>query len=124
MKIIDLLVKISKGEEVPKKIRIDHWSYKFEWEENLNNYYDNSVDIDLMSVLCMSKEELNYGVEIIEEEKKLEESSKVVAEDKVFDPIETYTLEITAKRSQLLALREFLKNNNMDFKRVENKESK
>ena len=59
-----------------------------------------------------------------QEEKKLEESSMVVVEEKVFDPIETYTLEITAKRSQLLALREFLKNNNMDFKRVENKEPK
>jgi hypothetical protein len=72
MKVIDLLVKRSKGEEVPKKIRIDHWCYKFEWVEHLDNYYDNSADIDLMSVLSMSKEELNYGVEIIEEEKKIE----------------------------------------------------
>jgi hypothetical protein len=70
MKVIDLLVKISKGEEMPKKIRIDHWHYKFEWAEDLDNYYDNSADIDLMSALSMSKEELNYGVEIIEESKE------------------------------------------------------
>lgn len=69
MKVIDLLVKIANGEEVPKKIRIDHWCYKFEWVEHLDNYYDNSADIDLMSALSISKEELNYGVEIIEEKK-------------------------------------------------------
>lgn len=69
IKIIDLLNKIANGEEVPKKIRIDHWCYKFEWVEHLDNYYDNSADIDLMSALSMSKEELNYGVEIIEEKK-------------------------------------------------------
>lgn len=69
MKVIDLLNKIANGEEVPKKIRIDHWCYKFEWVEHLDNYYDNSADIDLMSALSMSKEELNYGVEIIEEKK-------------------------------------------------------
>jgi len=70
MKIIDLLNKIANGEEVPKKIRIDHWCYKFEWVEHLDNYYDNSADTDLMSALSMSKEELNYGVEIIEEPKE------------------------------------------------------
>lgn len=80
MRVIDLLVKISKGEEVPKKIRIDDWRYKFEWEEDLDNYYDNSEDIDLMSALSMSKEELNYGVEIIEEEKKIELPEKLEIE--------------------------------------------
>ena len=73
MKIIDLLNKIANGEEVPKKIRIDHWCYKFEWVEHLDNYYDKSEDIDLTSALSMSKEELNYGVKIIEEEKNIQE---------------------------------------------------
>ena len=57
--------------------KIDHWCYNFEWVEHLDNYYDNSADIDLMSALSMSKEELNYGVEIIEE-----------LEDKEYDDIE------------------------------------
>lgn len=72
MKIIDLLNKIANGEEVPKKIRISHWCYKFEWVEHLTNYYDKSNDIDLMSCLSMNKEELNYEVEILEEDKKIE----------------------------------------------------
>lgn len=67
IKVIDLLNMISKGEEVPKKIRIDHWSYKFEWSEHDSNYYDKHEDIDLMSCLSMDKEELNYEVHKIEE---------------------------------------------------------
>lgn len=77
MKVIDLLNKIAKGEKVPKKIRIDHWCYKFEWVEHLDNYYDESADIDLMSVLSMSKEELNYEVKIIKEEKDIEPIKQV-----------------------------------------------
>jgi hypothetical protein len=73
MRIIDLLNKIANGEEVPKKIRIDHWCYKFEWAEHDSNYYDKHEDIDLMSCLSMDKEELNYEVEILEEEKKIPE---------------------------------------------------
>ena len=73
MKIIDLLNKISNGEEVPKKIRIDHWCYKFEWIEHQSNYYDKHNEIDLMSCLSCDKEELNYEVHEIEEEKKIPE---------------------------------------------------
>lgn len=69
MKIIDLLNMISKGEELPKKIRIDHWSYKFEWVEHESNYYDKQEDIDLMSCLSCDKEELNYEVHEIEVKK-------------------------------------------------------
>jgi hypothetical protein len=76
MKIIDLLNMISKGEEVPKKIRIDHWSYKFEWVEHESNYYDKHEDIDLMSCLSCDKEELNYEVHEIEEENKIPEKLK------------------------------------------------
>ena len=72
MKIIDLLNKIANGEEVPKRIRIDHWCYKFEWVEHDSNYYDKHEDIDLMSCLSMDKEELNYEVHKIEEDKKIE----------------------------------------------------
>ena len=77
MKIIDLLNKIVNGEEVPKKIRIDHWCYKFEWIEHQSNYYDKYNEIDLMSCLSCDKEELNYGVEILEEEKKIPEKLNI-----------------------------------------------
>ena len=73
MRIIDLLNKIANGEEVPKKIRIDHWCYEFEWAEHDSNYHDKHEDIDLMSCLSMDKEELNYEVHEIEEEKKIPE---------------------------------------------------
>lgn len=73
MKVIDLLNKISNGEEVPKKIRIEHWCYKFEWVEHKSNYYDKHEDIDLMSCLSCDKEELNYEVHEIEEENKIPE---------------------------------------------------
>ena len=73
MRIIDLLKKIANGEEVPKRIRIDHWCYKFEWIEHQSNYYDKHNEIDLMSCLSCDKEELNYEVHEIEEEKKIPE---------------------------------------------------
>ena len=76
IKVIDLLNKIANDEEVPKRIRIDHWCYKFEWVEHLENYYDKDSDIDLMSALSMNKEELNYEVEIIEEPKKIEKIAR------------------------------------------------
>ena len=72
MKIIDLLNKIANGEEVPKKIRIDHWCYEFEWIEHESNYYDKHEDIDLMSCLSMDKEELNYEVHELKEKKKIQ----------------------------------------------------
>ena len=65
--IIQLLNKIANGEEVPKEIRIDHWCYKFKWVDHLYNYYDEEADIDLTSVLSLDREELNYGVEILDE---------------------------------------------------------
>ena len=86
MKIIDLLNMISKGEEVPKKIRIDHWCYKFEWIEHESNYYDKHEDIDLMSCLSCDKEELNYEVHEIEEEKKIPEKLDLQYKDIIYNP--------------------------------------
>lgn len=70
MKIIDLLVKISKGEEVPKKIKYDGMIFDYQedtyeylcYEENNFSLlgYDNPYDM------------LNDNVEIIEEEKEIE----------------------------------------------------
>ena len=73
MKIIDLLNKIANGEEVPKKIRIEGWCYKFEWEDFAGNYIDESKNIDLMSALSCDEEELNREIKIIVEDKKIEE---------------------------------------------------
>ena len=75
MKIIDLINLRAEGKNMPKKIRIDHWCYNFEWIEHESNYYDRNAEIDLMSCLSMNKEELNYEVEIIEEDKEIEKLS-------------------------------------------------
>jgi len=77
MKVIDLLNKIANGEEIPKKIRIDHWCYKFEWDETAGNYFDEKQNIDLMSCLSMDKEELNYEIHELEEDKKIEHINKL-----------------------------------------------
>ena len=60
IRVIDLLNKIANGEEVPKKIRIEHWCYNFEWRDYASNYVDENENRDLMSALSCDKEELNY----------------------------------------------------------------
>ena len=75
MKIIDLLVKISKGEEVPKKFKDNHHRYELIKYPCLGvevtNYKDEEGDYlfgceyELMLIL-------NDEVEIIEEEKEIE----------------------------------------------------
>lgn len=67
IKIIDLLNKIAKGEEVPKKIFYEkQW-----WEYNPDNDYEGIEwgGCFLCNVLIC---ELNDEVEIIEEEKEIE----------------------------------------------------
>ena len=60
MKVIDLLNKIAKGEEVPKHILFRNYDYFFE-----DNEYRDFVDH------CLDYEYLNDEVEIIEEEKEI-----------------------------------------------------
>ena len=72
MKVIELLNRKANGEEIPKKIRIDHWCYEFEWDETAGNYIDKKQDIDLMSCLSMDEEELNYEIQELKEDKKIE----------------------------------------------------
>lgn len=82
MKIIDLLVKISKGEEVPKEIMFDTDRYYL----NNNNHYVREcgdfiqrLDIEYNLVGC-----LNDEVEIIEEEKEIEISKMIINEEFLF----------------------------------------
>ncbi len=76
MKIIDLLNKIAKGEEVPKEIMFDTDRYYL----NNNNHYVREcgdfiqrLDIEYNLVGC-----LNDEVEIIEEEKEIEKLSPYI----------------------------------------------
>ena len=73
MKVIDLLVRIANGEEVPKKIKWNNRKYRY--IKDYNDYsYDNayclfSDDIQKNKGIL---EHLNDEVEIIEEDKKIE----------------------------------------------------
>lgn len=80
MKVIDLLNKIANGEEVPKKIKVG--GYYYEFFERIKNIYDyKQIDIDdgkyFDDYLCDSfflddENVLNWEVEIVEEDKKIE----------------------------------------------------
>ena len=69
MKIIDLLVKISKGEEVPKKIKYDDDIYI-----HVDNYcyFCEETNEILSQNIYAEFSRLNDEVEIIEEEQEIE----------------------------------------------------
>ena len=71
IKVIDLLVKITKGEKVPKKIKFRHsiWEY---CKDGSTQDYINDYDKCLMEFLAINKDGLNQYVEIIDEPKKIE----------------------------------------------------
>lgn len=85
MKIIDLLNKIAKGEEVPKKIKYDGNLYFYCKPCNIYEI-DGNDDLcgkDLYNML----DNLNDEVEIIEEEKEI---SKITKEE--FERLDKRTL--------------------------------
>ena len=68
MKVIDLLNKIANGEEAPKEIRYRDENLYFDYETS--NYYN---DEDMHSLFCEVQFILNNEVELIEEDKEIEE---------------------------------------------------
>lgn len=83
MKIIDLLVKISQGERMPKKIKYE--SYVWEYDKVAKDYYRNDIDEEYIYLFqdLFKKETgffINNEVEIIEENKKIEKI-KILIDD-------------------------------------------
>lgn len=83
MKIIDLLVKISQGERMPKKIKYEGYVWKY--DKVAKDYYRNDIDeeyIYLFQDLFKKKTGffINNEVEIIEENKKIEKI-KILIDD-------------------------------------------
>lgn len=74
IKMIDLLVTIANGEEVPKKIKFMNsiWEY---CKDGTTQDYINNYDKCLMEFIAINKNGLNNEVEIIEEPKKIEKIS-------------------------------------------------
>ena len=86
MKIIDLLNKISKGEEVPKKIRIYGRNDSiYEWQSitntNLYHYFNIDTHARMGSDWKLDGRILNNEVEIIEEEKKIPEKLDIKSDE-------------------------------------------
>ena len=74
MKIIDLLVKISQGERMPKKIKYE--GFVWEYDKVAKDYYRNDIDEEYIYLFqdLFKKETgffINNEIEIIEEDKKI-----------------------------------------------------
>jgi hypothetical protein len=83
MKIIDLLVKISQGEKMPKKIK--YKGYVWEYDKVAKDYYRNDIDEEYIYLFqdLFKKETgffINNEVEIIGENKKIEKI-KILIDD-------------------------------------------
>ena len=92
IKVIDLLNKIANGEEVPSKI--EYRNIKFLYDKNnklymVENY--NEYNDFLMELSNHKGTDLNYEVEILEEEKKIPEK----LEDYYLDKKGKYPIELT-----------------------------
>lgn len=79
MKIIDLLVKISQGERMPKKIKYE--GYVWEYDKDVKDYHRNDIDEEYIYLFQDLFEKatcffINNEVEIIEEPKKIEHCLK------------------------------------------------
>lgn len=71
MRIIDLLNKIAKGEEVPKKIKYQRYIFEF----NGRTYIDNEND-SITEHLLSDLSNINNEVEIVEEDKEISKITK------------------------------------------------
>ena len=99
MKVIDLLNKIAKGEEVPEKIKVDNIIYIYEnWEHFY--YTDDEIREDLLvrGKDYSTNDFLNWNVELLEDELDKDNINldKVI---KVFEDIEMCLKRLSVKIS-------------------------
>lgn len=75
IKIIDLLKRIANGEEVPEKIKFNDviWEYKKKTEDYYSTITNEPFFNDYSSLGFWVMKHLNHEVEIIEEDKPIEE---------------------------------------------------
>lgn len=102
-----------------------HSKYEVELKNDYLTHFDLGLVIRKNSDLTQKEELLKNQTEKTEkvvEEKKIEKMNEMATtkvEEKVIDPVMTYTLKITGKKSQLVALRTFLSTNEMTYEKVE-----
>lgn len=101
-----------------------HSKYEIELKNDYLKHFDLGLIIRKNSEL-MQKEELlknqtSETEKIIEEakEEKMQKMSEQVVEAKEEEPILTFTLKITGKKNQLIALRKFIEVNGMNYEKI------
>lgn len=101
-----------------------HSKYEIELKNDYLNNFDLGIVIRKNSELISREEALKNQVEetkkVIEEQKeeKMQEMAKTIVEVKEEEPVLTFTLKITGKKNQLVALRKFIENNGMSYEKV------
>ena len=96
MKIIDLLNMISKGEEVPSKIKFDNIIFEYD-----GDYYSSKTNV-LLEEYCHLTTSLNDEVEIIEEDKKIEKLDLILDEHFSNDELQAYIKETQEKVNKII----------------------
>ena len=107
-------------------IAIGNLSSKYEVElknDYLTNF--NLSEVITKNNELLKREELlktqqEDSQRIVEEQKqeKMEEMANIKVEEKIIDPVLTYTLKITGRTSQMKALRQFLDTNEMEYEKL------
>lgn len=101
-----------------------HSKYEIELKNDYLNNFDLGIVIRKNSELISREEALKNQVEetkkVIEEQKeeKMQEMAKTIVEVKEEEPVLTFTIKITGKKNQLVALRKFIENNGMSYEKV------
>ena len=120
----DLTNKIDKVRNDLLAIGELNSKYEIELKNDYLEHFDLSRIIAKNTEL-FKKEELlkeqqkeSEKVNEVKKEEKMQEMATVKVEEHITDTILTYTLKITGKTSQMIALRKFLETNNMEFEKV------
>lgn len=111
MKIIDLLNKISNGEEVPKKIKYDNSIYEYirMWEQYVHETSETPL---LKEISAYNYSGLNNEVEILEKEKKIPEKLTILQYSDLIDLTQEGLIEVVKKQNfKINEIIDFLKRN-------------
>lgn len=120
----DLISKLDKIRNDLITISELHSKYEIELKNDYLNNFDLGMIIRKNSELIQREEALKSQTEetkkVIEEQKeeKMQEMAETIVEVKEEEPVLTFTLKITGKKNQLVALRKFIENNGMSYEKV------
>ena len=121
----DLISKLDRIRSDLLTISELHSKYEIELKNDYLNNFDLGTVIRKNNELIQREEALKNQEEetkkVIEEKKeeKMQEMAETIVEVKEEEPVLTFTLKITGKKNQLVALRKFIETNGMTYKKVD-----